>query len=91
MTQLSKSIEKICDRLYALEQRMNQQDEIIQKMQDSEDTNTSNMNRLSDIIAKLEERTSTMAPRRLEPSFNETEPNKRRNINSTPTKDRSQT
>ena len=91
MTQLSKSIEKICNRLDALEQRMNRQDEIIQKMQDSENTNTSNMNRLSDIIAKLEERTSTMAPRRLELSFDETESNKRRNINSTPTKDRSQT
>ena len=91
MMKLSKSIEKICERLDAMEQKLNKQDEIIQRLQDSEKASASHMDRLSDILAKLEERTSTMAPRRLELLFEEMESNKRRNINSTPTKDRNRT
>ena len=60
-------------------------------MQDSKKTSVSNMDRLLDLIAKLEEETSSMAPRQLELSFEDMEPNKRRNINSNPTKDRSRT
>ena len=91
MTQLTKSISTICDRLDKLEKRMDKQDELIQQMQNFEKSCESHLLRLSELIEKLEERTAIIAPRRLEPSFDQTEPNKKRNINSTPTKERRHT
>ena len=67
---------------------MNKHDELIQKVQGFENTCLSNFDRLSDLIAKLEQRTANISPRRLEPDFDNNEPNKKRNINSTPTKAR---
>ena len=88
MTQLSQSIEKICERLDRLEERMNKQDEAIQSYQQYEKA-IPNMDRLAELIEKLEERTANITPRRLELYYNEQNaPNKKRNINNTPTKDR---
>ena len=88
LSQLSTTINKISDRLDKLEERMNKHDELIQKVQGFENTCLSHFQRLSDLIAKLEHRTDNISPRRLEIDFADNEPNKRRNINTTPTKDR---
>ena len=91
MSQLTSRIDEIFHRLDNLEKRMDKQDEIIQQMQHFERSCESHLQRLSDLIEKLEERTATIAPRRLELTFDQTEPNKKRNTNSTPTKQRHHT
>ena len=86
---MSESIRKICDRLDNIEQRLNNHEDRMQQMQDCSDMNTSHMERLDTLIEKLERRTEDINPRRLEHDFDQLEPNKRRNINTTPTKNRS--
>ena len=88
LSQLSNSIDKICERLDKLEQRMNKHDELFQKIEGFQNTCMSHFDRLSDLIEKLEQRTANILPRRLEIDFDNNEPNKKRNINSTPTKAR---
>ena len=88
LSQLSNSIDKICERLDKMEQRMNKHDELIHKIQGFENTCMSHFDRLSDLIEKLEQCTANILPRRLELDFDNNEPNKKRNINSTPTKAR---
>ena len=89
LTQMSESIRKICDRLDNIEQRLNNHEDRMQQMQDCSDMNTSHMERLATLIDKLERRTEDINPRRLEHDFDQLESNKRRNINTTPTKNRS--
>ena len=91
LTQMSESIRKICDRLDNIEQRLNNHEDRMQQMQDCSDMNTSHMERLATLIDKLERRTEDINPRRLEHDFDQLESNKRRNINTTPTKNRSTT
>ena len=88
ITKLNQTIQTICSRLDKLEERMNKQADIIQKLQGIENTFLSQFERLSDMIEKLEERNANVNPRRLELSFMQNESNKRQNTNSTPTKDR---
>ena len=88
LAQMNESIKKICDRLDNIEQRLNDHEDQIQRMQDATNINVTHMERLSELIEKLERRTAEINPRRLEPTFDQLESNKRSNINSTPTKDR---
>ena len=88
LAQMNELIKKICDRLDNIEQRLNDHEDQIQQMQEATTINATLMERLPELIEKLERRTADINPRRLELTFDQPESNKRRNINSTPTKDR---
>ena len=88
LAQMNESIKKICDRLDNIEQRLNDHEDQIQQMQEATTINATLMERLPELIEKLERRTADINPRRLELTFDQPKSNKRRNINSTPTKDR---
>ena len=102
MTKLSQSIEKICDRLDALEQRMNQEHPSKEhhKTQPSKETSTPPINqpapsdsiakldRLGDLISRLEERTNCIKSRKLQLTHETTRPNKRQDLRQSPTKNR---
>ena len=82
---INDSIERICKRLDNIEDRLNQQDEFIQHMTQFEENTHAHMERLTDMLDKLEERTTRIAPRRLDHSF-DIESNKRQDTRSSPRK-----
>ena len=66
---INDSIKRICKRLDNIEDRLNQQDEFIQHMKQFEEKTHVHMEKLTDILQKLEERTTRIAPHRLDHSF----------------------
>ena len=69
-----------------LEAAIATQDQAIESMRKFEEATTSNIEKLADIIQKLEERTHYIEPRRLDYSFEPSESNKRRDTRSSPSK-----
>ena len=83
---IHKSIETICTRLDNIEARLDEHDQAIQRIQQFETDAQANMERLVQLIQKLEERTTRIIPRRLDHSFVTMESNKRQDTRSSPGK-----
>ena len=83
---VTKSIETICIRLEKIEKRLDEQDKVLQQVQQFKTETHSNMDKLASILQTLEERTTRIAPRRLEQSFDMVESNKRQDTRRSPCK-----
>ena len=83
---ITLSIERICKRLDKIESRLEEQDKTLQKVQQFEVDTHSNMEKLTSILMKLEERTTRIIPRRLDNTFESMEPNKRQDTRCSPNK-----
>ena len=83
---INKSIETICERLNRIEDRLDEQEKAIQRVQQFEVNVQSNMEKLTVIIQKLGDRIDYIAPRRLDHSFSQMEPNKQQDTRSSPSK-----
>ena len=83
---ITTSMERICERLEKIEARLDNHDQELQQTRKFHEDAQSNMDKLANLIAMLEERTTRMAPRRLDHSFELMEPNKRQDTRRSPSK-----
>ena len=86
LNNINESIKDIRLRLEKLELAVENQERALETTRKFEAKITSDMARLTNTLESLEERTNRVEPRRLELSFEATEPNKRRDIRSSPSK-----
>ena len=69
-----------------IEERLDKQDKAIKRVQQFEANVHSNMEKLTSIIQKLEDRINYIAPRWFDYSFDQMEPDKRQDTRSSPGK-----